>query len=50
MSTYTVDTSIIVKWFNQENEADIEIAHKIYGDMIDDKIMLIAQVFSSLNW
>ena len=40
MDTYTVDTSVIIKWFNQENESKVEIAHKIYDDMLDGKIIL----------
>ena len=42
MDTYTLDTSVIIKWFNQENESKVEIAHKIYEDMLDDKIILTA--------
>jgi len=41
MDTYVVDTSIVLKWFNQENEPNVEIAHQIYKDMLDEKIVLI---------
>jgi len=41
MDTYVVDTSIVLKWFNQENESNVEIAYKIYKDMLDEKIVLI---------
>lgn len=41
METYVVDTSVVVKWFNQENESKIEIAHQIYKDMLNDLIVLI---------
>lgn len=42
MTTYVIDTSVIIKWFNQEDEVNIAIAHQIYADMVEDKIMLVA--------
>lgn len=42
MESYVVDTSVVVKWFNQENESNVEAAHQIYKDMLDSKIILIA--------
>lgn len=41
MESYVIDTSIVVKWFNQENESNVEIAHQIYKDMLDNIIVLI---------
>jgi predicted nucleic acid-binding protein len=41
METYVVDTSVVVKWFNQQNESKVEIAHQIYNDMLDNLIVLI---------
>jgi len=41
METYVVDTSVVVKWFNQQNESKVEIAHEIYKDMLDNVILLI---------
>ena len=41
MSTYIIDTSVILKWFNQKNEERINIAKQIYDDMIDGKITII---------
>ncbi len=41
MDTYVVDTSVVLKWFNQENESKVEIAHQIYKDMLDNIIVLI---------
>ncbi len=41
MDIYVVDTSIALIWFNQENESNVEIAYKIYKDMLDEKIVLI---------
>lgn len=42
MPAYIIDTSIIIKWFNQENEDRIDIAENIYNEMIDEKIVLTA--------
>lgn len=41
MEIYVVDTSVVVKWFNQEYETKVEIAHQIYKDMLGNKIILI---------
>jgi len=41
MEAYVVDTSIVVKWFNQQNESRVEIAHQIYNNMLDNLIVLI---------
>jgi len=41
METYVVDTSVVLKWFNQENESNVKIAHEIYRDMLDNVILLI---------
>ncbi|MBI2028313.1 MAG: type II toxin-antitoxin system VapC family toxin [Candidatus Levybacteria bacterium] len=41
METYVVDTSVVLKWFNQENESSVEIAHEIYKDMLGNVILLI---------
>lgn len=43
MDTYVADTSVILKWFNQENESNVEIAHQIYKDMLDYAIISIIQ-------
>ncbi len=42
MPVYITDTSVIVKWFNQVDEDRVELSQKIYDDMIDDRITLIA--------
>lgn len=41
MEIYVVDTSVVVKWFNQEYESKVEIAHQIYKDMLGNEIILI---------
>lgn len=41
MEIYVVDTSVVVKWFNQEYETKVEIAHQIYKDILGNKIILI---------
>lgn len=41
MSSFVLDTSVIVKWFNQEDELRVDLARAIYLDMIDGKISII---------
>ena len=41
METYVIDTSVVLKWFNQKNESHVKIAHQIYKDMLDNKIVLV---------
>jgi predicted nucleic acid-binding protein len=41
MESYAIDTSVIIKWFNQVDESNVEIAHKIYNDMLGNIIVLI---------
>lgn len=42
MKTIIIDSSVIAKWLNQENEEHIEQADKILQDVKDGKIQLIA--------
>lgn len=41
MDTYVIDTSVVLKWFNQENESSVETAYQIYKDMSENKIVLL---------
>lgn len=41
MKTYILDTSVVIKWFNQEREEHIDKASKIYQDFIDGRINII---------
>ena len=55
MEAYVIDTSVVLKWFNQENESDVEIAHQIYKDMLDNIIVLVVpsiviiEIINALN-
>lgn len=42
MSSYVVDTSIVVKWLNTERENDIELANRLLEDALNGKIELVA--------
>lgn len=39
---YVVDTSVVVKWFNQKDELEVEKSRKIYNELISNKITIIA--------
>lgn len=41
MYTYVVDTSVVVKWYNQKNESHTEQAYQILLDLKAEKIGII---------
>lgn len=41
METFAVDTSVIIKWYNQNNESHTEQAHEILLDLKAGKIGII---------
>lgn len=41
MDTYVIDTSVVLKWFNQENESNVGTAYQIYKDMSENEIVLL---------
>lgn len=41
METFAVDTSVIVKWYNQKNESHTEQAYQILLDLKAEKIEII---------
>ncbi len=38
---YVVDTSVVVKWFNQKDELEVEKSRKIYNELISNKSTII---------
>lgn len=49
MRRYVVDSSILVKWFNQENESFLAQAAQIFQDLNSDKIEIFTPEFSILE-
>lgn len=41
MSTYVLDTSVVIKWFNQKNELHTKQARKIFEDLKSEKINIL---------
>lgn len=41
MITYILDTSVVLKWFNQTGENDVNLARKIYSDFTSGNIRVI---------
>ena len=41
MSTYVLDTSVVIKWFNQKNELHTRQARKIFDDLQSEKINIL---------
>ena len=42
MNTLVIDSSVQVKWLNQKDEDNIEIANRILQDALDNKVHLIS--------
>lgn len=41
MSMFVIDTSVVVKWFNQDNELEVKKSGKIYNDLITNRISVV---------
>jgi len=41
MTTYILDTSVVLKWFNQTGESDVSLARKIYSDFTSGNIKIV---------
>ncbi|MDP2672120.1 MAG: type II toxin-antitoxin system VapC family toxin [Candidatus Daviesbacteria bacterium] len=41
MSTYVLDTSVVIKWFNQKNELHTKQSRKIFNDLQSGKINIL---------
>lgn len=41
MSTYVLDTSVVIKWFNQKNELHTRQARRIFDDLQSEKINIL---------
>ena len=49
METFVVDTSVIVKWYNQTNESHTEQAHQILVDLKAERITIIVLDIAALE-
>lgn len=49
MGTFVVDTSVIVKWYNQTNEFRTEQAHQILLDLKAEKVAIIVPDIAALE-